>query len=374
MTEAAHRRERIGCLRRGLIEHPFAAIFAAALLVRLTNIALLEGHDAFFAEADTIRYWALGGALSQRSSFWPALLSMADRMPLYPLLLGAIQSVFGDAPRLVALTQAVVDAATCVLIARLGTFVAPRVGIIAGVLAACSVTLVVVSSQILTETVFLFLYTLMLVTAAQFVLAPTPSLAYFSGLTGGLALAVRPVVGPLMVAATPVVFVVALARGRGFAAALAAMALFVVGFGAPIAPVLLRNAVWYDSWSLTTESGDHLAFWIVPLVKQRVDGTPYRVTLDRSEAQIQRRLADRGLSVASNPFQVAAVKSEIACSPPMARRGSKAPSSILPRRPCWSTRVSAPCQSRVSTARPAFRCGSGPTNTSSMTSASISSC
>src|SRR5215510_6518052 len=122
-------------------DHPLATIFLLALIIRLINLALLRGRDAFFAEQDALAYWALGAALAKPESFWPTLSSMTDRMPLYPLLLASVQYAFGDVPRIVALIQAVIAAGTCALIAALGALISPRVGLISGIIAALSVTL-----------------------------------------------------------------------------------------------------------------------------------------------------------------------------------------------------------------------------------------
>src|SRR6266849_10472918 len=97
--------------------HPLLTVFALALIVRLINVGLLHGDNAFFAEPDAATYWAMGAALTKPSGFWPTLSSMTDRMPLYPLLLAAVRSIFGDAPRVAALIQAAIDAGTCTLIA-----------------------------------------------------------------------------------------------------------------------------------------------------------------------------------------------------------------------------------------------------------------
>jgi hypothetical protein len=53
---------------RRAADHPLATIFLLALFIRLINLALLTGRDAFFAEQDTFAYWALGAALAKRSS------------------------------------------------------------------------------------------------------------------------------------------------------------------------------------------------------------------------------------------------------------------------------------------------------------------
>jgi hypothetical protein len=292
--------------------HPLVTVFVLALAVRLINLALLADNDAFFAETDTIVYWTIGAMLRKPDGFWQTLLAVTDRMPLYPLLVGAMRSAFGDAPRLVALVQAVIDAGTCAFIAALGALVSPRVGLIAGIIASLSVTLIVFSTQLLTETLFLFFFASLLLAGAHFLRSPSLGLALLAGVAGGLALATRPAVAVLLAAAVPVVFVTAMVKWRRFAAALAAAVLFAVGAATPIAPVVLRNVIHYGSFSLTSQTGDHLAFWIVPLVTQRADGTPYQATVDRMEALYQQRLTERGLGADGNPFRRAAVKTEIA--------------------------------------------------------------
>jgi hypothetical protein len=305
--------------------HPLKTVFLLALLVRLINLAFLTGNQSFFAETDAFAYWKLGAGLARPESFWSTLLAETDRMPLYPLLLGGIRHIFGDDPRMVAILQAVIDAGTCALIAALGALISPLVGLIAGILAALSVTLIVFSTQILTETASLFFFTLMLLAGARFLRHPTNALAIIAGLAGGIAAATRPAVAPLLAAAVPLVLVIALMQRRGFAAALAAALLFAVGAAAPIAPVLLRNVIHYGSFSLTTQTGHHLADWIVPLVTERADGTPYQKTVDRMEALYAQRAqttlcaprklecsAEHDLNGQTNPFQRAAVKSEVA--------------------------------------------------------------
>jgi hypothetical protein len=288
------------------------AVFAFALLIRLINLALLRSDDSFFAEADALGYWALGAALAKPANLWPTLWSVTDRMPLYPLLLAGIYKVFGDVPRAVALVQAAIDAGTCTLIAALGALVSPPVGFIAGMLAALSLTLIVFSTQILTDTVFLFFFTAMLLAGARFLLRPSVGSASLAGVAGGLALATRPAVAALLVAAVPLVFAISLRNRRTVGPALAAAVLFALTAAAPIAPLIVRNAIAYHSFSLTTQTAAHLAYWIVPLVKQRADGTPYQATVNRIEARFQQRLGERNASAEANPFRIAELKRELA--------------------------------------------------------------
>ena len=292
--------------------HPFATIFILALVVRLLNVALLQGNDAFFAEDDTHWYWALGAELAKPGNLGPTLLSLYYRMPLFPLLLGGVHATLGDVPRAVAVIQAVTDAGTCTLIAALGALVSPAVGFIAGVLAALSVTLVVLSSQIMTETLFLFFFTLMLFAGARYLRHATSGLALVAGLAGGLALATRPAIAPLLAVAVPVVFIIAKVQRRRAVPALAAATLFTLGSVVPIAPVLLRNAIYNGTVSLTPQTGDHLAFWVLPLVTQRADGTSYQASIDRMQMRYLQRIEQRGLGSEADPFRLAAIKVELA--------------------------------------------------------------
>jgi hypothetical protein len=292
--------------------HPLPTVFVLALVVRLVNVALLEGNNSFFAESDTTAYWASAAALSRRDAFWPTLTAMTDRMPLYPLFLAGVRSMFADAPRAAAVVQAAIDAGTCTLIAALGALISPLTGRIAGILAAVSATLIVLSSQILTDTLFLFFFAIMLLAGAHFLLRPSNWLAIVAGVAGGLALATRAGIVLLLVAAVPLFFMAAGIAWRSFARALVPGILFAIAALAPITPVLLRNAIHYGSLRLEAQTGDHLAFWIVPLVAQRADGTPFEASVKRMQALYQQRLAERGLKAQSNPFLLASVKIEVA--------------------------------------------------------------
>jgi len=310
-------------VERVLTQHPLATVFVLAFCIRALNVTLLRGDGSFFAEPDASTYWALGAALAKRDGFWPALMAMTDRMPLYPLLLAAIRNIAGDSPRAAALVQALIDAGTCTLIAALGTLISPAVGLVAGVLAAVSITLIVLSSQMLTDTPFLFLFTLMLYASARFLLRPSSVLSLIAGLAGGLSIAVRPGALLLLTAAVPVVFIVARVRSKRLGAAFAATLLFAIGAAAPIAPILGRNMIHYRTLSLTAQTGTHFAFWIVPLAIERANGTPYQQSVDRLQALYKARLSEHDASFAADPFRRAALlaqigREEMAQVPPLA--------------------------------------------------------
>jgi hypothetical protein len=87
---------------------------------------------------------------------------------------------------------------------------------------------------------------------------------------------------------------------------------FTIAAAAPVAPVLLRNALVYGGFGLSSQTGDHLAFWIVPLVTERANGTPYQISLDRMDALYRHALAERADDAQRNPFVQSEVRSEVA--------------------------------------------------------------
>src|SRR5262249_56296710 len=77
--------------------------------------------------------------------------------------------------------------------------------------------------------------------------------------------------------------------------------------GGPMAPGLVRNAIRYDSLSVTSQTGDYLALWIVPLVTERADGTPYQTTFDRMDARYRQQAGAE-----PNPFRRSDIASGLA--------------------------------------------------------------
>jgi hypothetical protein len=137
-------------------------------------------------------------------------------------------------------------------------------------------------------------------------------MALLAGLSGGLSVTVRPAALLLLMAAVPVVFLVSLRRRKRLGAAVAAVLVFTAAAAAPIAPILARNMSYYHSASLTSQAGDHLAFWIVPLAIERANGTPYQESVDRLHALYEARLAEQDASFVADPFRRAALLAQIA--------------------------------------------------------------
>jgi len=194
-----------------------APIFLVALVVRVLYV--LSVHDAYFfhrLQTEPLRYsqWATL-ILAHRPPAPPF-----DEPPGYPYFVAATYAVFGRNVTAVALVQTVIDAATCALVALVGRrWFGPRVGFIAGVLAAFYGPLVYFTGEVEPATVFVF--TVMLAIAAA-------SAGVGSLLVGSL-WALSTVVRAEIFVALPIVLGDAWRRGRGRA---------VAGVAAPVALLL----------------------------------------------------------------------------------------------------------------------------------------
>ena len=64
-----------------------------------------------------------------------------------------------------------------------------------------------------------------------------------------------------------------------------------------IAPVVARNVSQYGSWTLTPQGGAHLMHWVLPLIKESQDGTPWATGTAQIEAQFRERFPDPSRNV-----------------------------------------------------------------------------
>ena len=244
----------------GLSRRTLGLLFGLALVLRLGHV-LAMGASPYFdnpvIDAGTYEELATSIAAGRghpEAVFW--------HPPGYPYFLGVIWWLVGKSflwPRLV---QALLGALTVVLSAWIGARVfGPRVGLGAGVAAACYGMLIYFDGELLPPTLAIFL--LLLAVAIAIACRDRPGRWYWlaAGAVGGLA---------AIVVATLLVAPLAIA---GFARRKAGWVL--LGTALAIAPVTLRNAVRGHEFVLISANGG-VNFWIGnnPQYQKMVDLRP----------------------------------------------------------------------------------------------------
>lgn len=210
-------------------------------------------------------------------------------MPIFTwTLVLAVDAVGDAAPLAFVLAQGIVDAGTCLFVAGIARLIAPRAALAAGYAAALTPTFVVMSGLVYADTLFLFFATGSLYAALRWLRAPSLRWALAMGAALGVAALVRIGIAPWALALFPFLAITVLLRRAG-AAPLRHLAAAAAVVAACLAPILARNVATHDAWSLTPQSGPHLAFWILPLVKEFADGTPRETTTKNVAASIAAR-------------------------------------------------------------------------------------
>lgn len=263
----------------GLPPRAVLAVFLSALAVRFVYAIGLAVDAANFFREDAVLYWSAAQFVLDHFSFDPppegAGASGRERVPLYILFVAGMRALFGDSPIAVVLAQCAIDSGSCVLIMRLGAFLGPRIGILSGALAAIWPNLVVHSAALLSDTLFVFVFCLALLGSARYLEDARPVRAFVAGLLCGAAIMARTIVQFLPLAMAAAAPIAALVARRGLRSGLAAAVLAVIGAALTVSPWVYAN--WRDHGvvALTTQEGVHLAAWVLPLVRQSVDGTSH---------------------------------------------------------------------------------------------------
>lgn len=291
-------------------------IFAFALAIRWGYsllMFLILGNDALVG-VDSSSYLDAGRAISAELnantlSGWQWLGPNPHIMPLYSWLIGINAFLFGQYAALGnVLTQGLFDAGTCVLVYGMAQAIDPRYASIAGIAAAINPTQIIMAGMVYPDTPFIFFIALLFLGALRWLRAPSWTLAILmaAGLVGSswTRILVTPFV-PVLV----FVLVLALIINRRFCRRhLAQLAGVLLIFGLFVAPISLRNVALYGSWALTPQGGIHLARWVVPLIWEARDGTPWV----RGYEEIERRAEAVSRPTDENLFQQSQRYSKVA--------------------------------------------------------------
>ena len=282
-------------------------IFTVALAIRWAYAILLFATlgDAGLQTVDSTTYIGdahrfaqaiEAGAVHGTGWLGPGIFTM----PLFAWLTALHALLFGKWASLAyVLSQGALDAGTCLLTYGIAQTFNQRIAAPAGIAAALNPTQIVLSGLILTDTPFVFCVAAFLFAAARWLQTPGWTVATLAGLAIGAASMIRAVVVPWTVFLLLFLILASLIASR-FTTKIVAQCIAVGAIvGLAVSPVLWRNVSQYGAWSLTSQGGIHLAYWIVPLVQEARNGTPWPVGYE----QIRKEMEERHPVESNNPFE-----------------------------------------------------------------------
>jgi 4-amino-4-deoxy-L-arabinose transferase-like glycosyltransferase len=172
------------------------AVFLLALALGLLMVLVVFRAQSFVGNAPDPYYFGEMGksvARGEPLSEYGSLLHR--RSPMYPLVIGAVYSVFGEHPMAVYLLQCLLMAGTCWLAFDMGRRVFNlRTGIFAGVMCALHPLLLRYVPDLHLETLLAFLFTLVVWCSVRFYEKPGVVAGIWFGLAGGAAALTKAVV------------------------------------------------------------------------------------------------------------------------------------------------------------------------------------
>ena len=239
-------------------------------------------------------------AASGKLSGWQWLGANLHMMPFFTWLLAACFAIGGAfGPLLYVLAQGAADTWTCFLVHRIASQFDSRFAIPAAVAAAINPTQIVMAGLAYSDTPFVTFVALSILTSLRWLAMPFGRNAILIGIALGAAALFRVLIVPWGFISIAFLGAAALWRGQFRLREATQLTVAAVILALSVAPIVLRNYTQYDALALTPQNGMHLTRWIVPLVKEAKDGTPW----DQTYALMEKRTEDRFGPLSGNPFE-----------------------------------------------------------------------
>ena len=150
-------------------KHPLFAVLALAFLLRMIFFIIVIPHPERVVRRDTVTYVTPAENMLADKAFSQPGIECARRTPAYPVFIAFAFTVFGRSLLAVSLVQIFLSVLTVVLVYYLATlYVSRRAGVFAALFFALSLNSIVYSLYVLTETLFTFLFVLIVIALVQF--------------------------------------------------------------------------------------------------------------------------------------------------------------------------------------------------------------
>jgi 4-amino-4-deoxy-L-arabinose transferase-like glycosyltransferase len=282
-------------------------IFVAALALRwayaLAMYALLgddglEGVDSttYAAQAQHFADAIRGGLI--HGSHWLGEASYTA-MPLYQWFTAVSYLMFGGHAAIGnILLQDILDSGTCVFVYSIARSLDERLGLPSAIAAIFNPTQIVLSGLIYTDTCFTFLVALAFYAAVRWSQNSTWTNGALLGFALGGATFIRVSIAPWAFCAIGLLLASSIWQGKPLRR-FTGLTITTMLVCLSLAVIVLRNHAQYGTFALTSQGGDHLAIFIVPLAKEMQDRTPFTVTAE----QMVERANQRFGPPSTDPFE-----------------------------------------------------------------------
>ncbi len=244
---------------------PVWLIFLLAFIIRFFNLLFLDLNIENYLVEDQKFYWewSLKGAYLPWNEVPSSLLT--ERMPGSFWFFSFLQWLTNNDLFLVLVIQSILDSFTCVIIFFCAGLINKNYQLYAGLFAVFSPLMIIISSQILSDTIFLFTFTLSLYFILKYLKSKNSfKFLYLFALFLGVSTFIRAATFPLIFLCLPIIFLILKNKVNDYNKVLVGIFTFLFIALSPISVRWVGNIINYDTYSLTSQSGSHIAYWMVP--------------------------------------------------------------------------------------------------------------
>jgi len=185
---------RILCNKKRLV---IILIFIIAIILRLSYVIWYHQHSptsVYLEKSDELDYVTTSVNIVAGNGFWSSDWggSIFKALPLYPLFLSIFFICCGINYLIITIIQAIISALTCVIIFLIGEKIfSLKAGFYAALISAFCPYFIYFSSQIMTETLTIFILSIVILVLLKYRGQPTFKNALLAGLTLGIAGEIR---------------------------------------------------------------------------------------------------------------------------------------------------------------------------------------
>jgi hypothetical protein len=241
-------------------------IFIIASLVRFSYIFFfVDGADLIAEDQSAYINFAKFLVENGPSAYLEQNNEMfAERTPVYPFFLMWVYSFIADSNIAVVYIQAFIDSFTCIIIGLLcKNFV--KSGLLSGgLISALNMNMVIISGTILTDTLFLFFFSLFCLFSIRYIKNLNNYNILLSILTLSISTLIRPVSYYLVFVVLFLLIVFYISNRTPIKKSFSGVSIYIVILLVTLGGVHYKNYIAYNSLSYVSEGGVHALNWVYP--------------------------------------------------------------------------------------------------------------
>ena len=164
--------------------------------------------------------------------------------------------------------QSILDSINCFIIYKIANLIFPKQKLFIYLSAVLSPLMIILSSQVLSETIFLFFFTLFLYFSVKIILEKN-NLFYkiaMAGLFLGFSTSIRSITYPLVYLSLFPFIIILIQKNVSKYKIFFSSLIFIFFSLLPISSRIYENIKFHNTFSLTSQSGAHLSYWVTPLI------------------------------------------------------------------------------------------------------------